>query len=171
MAVGERLEEDLVLAEEPGERRHAGNRDRANEERPVGDRQVLLQPTHVADVLLAVERVNDGAGAQEQQRLEERVRVEMKDAGGKGADPHRQEHVAELRDGRVGEHALDVVLHQPDGAGHQRGRDADARDDRERDRRMLEQHGVAADHVYARRHHRRRMDEGRDRGRAFHRVG
>ena len=115
-------EQDLVLAEEPGQRRHAGNRERADQERPVGDRQVLLQPAHVPQVLLAGERVNDRAGSEEQQRLEERVRVEMEDAGGVRADAHRQEHVAELRHRRVREHALDVVLHQADRAGHQRRR-------------------------------------------------
>ena len=41
------------------------------------------------------------------------------------ADAHRQEHVAELRDRRVREHPLDVVLHEADRAGHQRGRGAD----------------------------------------------
>ena len=36
--------------------------------------------------------------------------------------------------------------------------------------RVAEQHRVAPDHVHARRHHRRRMDQRRDRRRAFHRV-
>ena len=66
------------------------------------------------------------------------------------ADAHRQEHVAELRDRRVREHALDVVLHEADRARHQRRRRADDRDDRQRLRRVAEQHGVAPDHVHAR---------------------
>ena len=86
------------------------------------------------------------------------------------ADAHRQEHVAELRDRRVREHPLDVVLHQADRAGQERRRDADDRDDRQRLRRVAEQHRVAADHVHAGRHHRRRVDERGDRRRAFHRV-
>ena len=36
---------------------------------------------------------------------------------------------------------------------------------------MAEQHGIASNHVHARRHHRRRMDERGDRRGAFHRVG
>ena len=83
------------------------------------------------------------------------------------ADAHRQKHVAELRDRRVGQHALDVVLHQADRAGHQRRRDADDRHDRQRLRRVAEQHRVAPDHVDARRHHRRRMNQRRDRRRAL----
>ena len=44
------------------------------------------------------------------------------------------------------------------------------RDDRQRHRRVREQHGVAPDHVDAGRHHRRRVDQRGDRRRAFHRV-
>src|SRR6478609_8215760 len=65
--------EDLVLGPEPGEREDAGERERADHERPERDRHELAQPTHV---LLHVEgvvgaRVADRAGAEEQQRLEE----------------------------------------------------------------------------------------------------
>ena len=109
----------------PARQRHAGDRDRRDHERPVGDRQVLLQAAHVADVLLAVQRVNHRARAEEQAGLEERVRVEMEDAGAERADAHRQEHVAELRHRRIREHALDVVLHQADRAGKERRRRAD----------------------------------------------
>ena len=49
-------------------------------------------------------------------------------------------------------------------------RHADDRDDFERERRVAEQHRVAANHVHAGRDHRRRVDERGDRRRAFHRV-
>ena len=58
--------------------------------------------------------MDDGAGGQEEQRLEEGVGEEVEDAGGVGSDSAGQEHVAELRDGGVGEDALDVVLHDAD---------------------------------------------------------
>ena len=136
MAVRERAEQDLVLAEEAGEPGNAGDRQRPDQERPVGDRQLGLEAAHAAQILLARQRVNHGARAEEQQRLEERVRVEVEDAGAERPDAHRQEHVAELRDGRIREHALDVVLDQPDRAGHQRRRRADDRHDRQRFRRV-----------------------------------
>ena len=170
MAAAERLEENLVLREEPGQAWHTGNRQRADEERPVGNRQVLLQPAHVPDVLLAVQRMNHRAAAKEEQRLEEGVCVEMEDTGAEGAHAHRQEHVAELRDGRIREDALDVVLHQTDGAGKQCRHGADHGDHRQGLRRMAEEHGVAPDHVDTRRHHRRGVDESGHGRRPFHRV-
>ena len=85
--VSVRLAEDLVLAEEARQAGHAGNRDGADQERPVGDRQILLQAAHLPEVLLAVQRVNHRAAAEEEQRLEERVRVEMEDAGANAPTP------------------------------------------------------------------------------------
>ena len=123
----ERLVENLVLREEPRQERNPGNRQRADQERPVGHRQVLLQAAHIAQVLLAGERVDHGARPEEQQGLEERVGVEMEDARGIGADAHGEEHVAELRDRRVGQHALDVVLDEANRSRHERRRHADCR--------------------------------------------
>ena len=88
----------------------------------------LPQAAHLAHVLLAAERVNHRARAEEEQRLEERVRHQVEHAGAVRADAAGQQHVAELRDGRVGEHALDVVLHHADGRGEERRQRADDRD-------------------------------------------
>ena len=52
--------------------------------------------------------------------------------GGVGAHPHPDEHVAELADGGVRQHPLDVGLHQADGRGEDRGEAADPRHDLER---------------------------------------
>ncbi len=106
--------------------------------------------------------MDDRAGSKKQQRLEECVCVEVEDTGGVGPHPHRQEHVAELRHRRVGQHALDIVLDEADRSRHQRGRDADPGDDLERHRRVREEDGVAANHVHARGDHRGRMDQGGD---------
>jgi len=63
--------------------------------------------------------------AEEQQGLEERVRhqVEHRHRVGRRAQRHR--HVAELRQRRVGHHALDVVLDDAQEAHEQRGDGAD----------------------------------------------
>ena len=67
--------------------------------------------------------------AEEEQRLEERVREQVEDGHRIRAHAQRQEHVAELADRGVGQHALDVVLHQGDGGRQNRGERADDRHD------------------------------------------
>ena len=117
------------------------------------------------------EVVDDHAGREEEQRLEEGVRHQVEHRVAVGADPGREEHVADLRHRRVRDHALDVPLHERDHAGDD---DRDAADDRRQVldvRGGLEDRVRADDQVDAGRHHRRGVDEGGDGRRAFHRVG
>ena len=79
-----------------------------------------------------VHRVDHRAGAEEQQRLEEGVGEEVEHRRAIGADAGGEEHVAELRAGRISDHPLDVVLHRADRRGEQGGRGADEGDDGER---------------------------------------
>jgi hypothetical protein len=72
--------------------------------------------------------------------------------------------------GGVRQHALDVVLGQPDRRRHQRGRGADHRHDLHRQRRQLEQDVAPGEQVDAGRDHGRGVDQRRHRGRALHRV-
>ncbi len=80
----------------------------------------------------------------------------------------RDGHVAQLRQGRIGHHTLDVVLHDADQTGEQRRRGADEQHEVQRGRRQLEQRRHARNHENARGHHGRGVDQRRDRGRAFH---
>ena len=88
-----------------------------------------------------------------------------------GADAGGNEHVAELRAGRIGDHPLDVVLRQADGGGEQGGDRADQRNDPLGDRGVLEHRRQQADHVDAGGDHGRGVNQGRDRGRTLHGVG
>ena len=87
------------------------------------------------------------------------------------ADAEGEEHVSQLRDGGVGQHALDVVLHQGDGGGKQRGECADDRHGLHRAGSKHEQRIRARHHVHAGGDHGRGVDQGGNRRGAFHGVG
>ena len=87
-----------------------------------------------------------------------------------GADAERHEHVAELRAGRIGDDALDVVLHEADGRREEGGDGADEGHDGQRRVRQLEERRQPRHHEHAGGHHGRGMDQRRDRRRAFHGV-
>ena len=167
----ESAEEDLVLGEETGQRRDARDGEDAHRHGPEGDGDALAEAAHFAHVLLAGERMDDGAGGEEEQRLEEGVGHQVEDSGGVGAYSAGKEHVAELGDGGVGEDALDIVLDEAD-AGREDGRGrADDGDYAEGVRGAVEEGVAARDHIDAGRDHRRRVNEGGDGGGAFHGVG
>ncbi len=115
--------------------------------------------------------VDHAARTEEEEPLEECVRHQVEDAARVSADTHRQEHVAELADGRVGEHLLDVVLDEADGRGEDGGRRANRGHDVERGRRHRIEEAHPRDHVDAGRHHGGGVDQRRNRRRAGHGVG
>ena len=170
-AVLEARAEDLVLAEEAGQGRDAGQRDRADEHRPVGDRDLAPQGAHPVHVLLFVDGMDDRARAQEEQALEEAVRHQVEDRRGVGADAEAGEHVAQLAERRIRQHALDVALGEGDRCGEDGGEDADCRHQDHRLWRVGEDRVGAGDEVDAGVDHRRGMDQRADRRRAFHGVG
>ena len=99
------------------------------------------------------------ARAEEQQRLEEGVGEQVEHRRAIGADAGGEEHVAELRAGRISDHALDVGLHQADRRGEDGGGGADVGDDRQRGRRDFEHRRQAADHEHAGGDHGRGVDQ------------
>ena len=168
--------DDRVLRQEPGKtdmgqrNAHPGDRQRPDQHRPERIGHLRPQTAIVPHVLLVMHPVDDRTGPEEQHRLEEGVGQQVEHRHRIDADTGGHEHVAQLRTGRIGDHALDVVLHE----AHRRreeGRDgADIDDDHLRFRSELEDRRHPADKEHPRRHHGRRVDEGRDRCRAFHRV-
>ena len=125
----------------------------------------------MAHVLLASHRVNDGARSEEEQRFEESMRHEVKNARTESPDSASQKHVAELADRRVGENFLDVGLNEADCGSEESCSAADCGNDDQRGFRMLEENVRARDNVDSRSHHRGCVNQGADRRRALHGVG
>ncbi len=164
-------EEDRRLAEEARQQRNARQRGRVRHERPVSHRQLRAQVAHLADIQLAVERVHYAARAEEQQCLEESGGGhQVEDAG--GVPTPTATNMKPSCESRIGQDALEV-------------RQASGRSCRPQMRWATPTHATQLpvagarskstaeprDHVHACGHHRRGMDEGRDRGRALHRAG
>ena len=98
------------------------------------------------------------------------MREEMENTGAIGTRAKRHKHIAELRAGRIGNHALDVVLHQADGGRKKGGRCADKHHHIHGRRRGFKQRRQTRHHEHARRYHGGGVNKSRNRGRAFHRV-
>ena len=186
--MAKRIRQDFILRPEAsGDERETGEGKAADQECPEGDRHLLAQTAHVEHILRVdfviagvqhamLHAVNDRAGAKEEQRLEEGVCDQVEDRRDIRADAQRGDHEAKLRDGGVGQHALDVVLRHGNGRGEEGRERADERHHGHRRCRlaMFQPAEISGNmrmtSVHTRRHHRRRMDHGADRGRAFHRV-
>ena len=164
-------QQDLVLGEEARERRHAGERQAADAHAAERERHRLLEAAHPVEVLLARHRGDHRAGGHEEQRLEEGVRHEVKQARGVGARADGHDHVADLGHRRVGDDALQVGDGDRDRARDEQRQAADDRADVGRGRRQLEERVHAGDEVDAGGDHRGRVDERGDRRRALHGVG
>ncbi len=164
-------EQDVVLGEESGERRDPRQGEAADDEAAVGEGHRLLEAAHLLERLLAGHRPDQRAGGHEEQRLEEGVGHQVKEARRVGADGDAHDHVADLRHRRVGDHALDVRLGEADRAGDQERERADHGADVLGGGGAFEQRVHARDQVDAGGDHRRGVDQRADRRRALHRVG
>ena len=167
----QRRQQNRILAVETRGERQCDQRGTADHEAPEGHWQVPAHRPHPEDVLLMVQAENDGARRQEQQGLEEGMGHQVEDGGGPGAHPQRQEHVANLADGGIGQNALDVALGQRRAARHQQGGQADEGHQQLHRGCQFEQHMGARDKVDASRHHRGSVDQGADGRRARHGIG
>ncbi len=121
------------FAKKPASGEHAGQGERADHERPPSDRHPADQPAHPLQVGFLVHAVHHRAGAQEHQRLVERVGDEHEHRARVEAHPGRHEHEAELAHRGVREDALDVVLGEGAGRREQRRDEPHDQHHRERD--------------------------------------
>src|SRR5215468_58290 len=93
------LPDDQVFAEETGrDERQPRERAASSQECPESDGQRVSQSAHAEDAVLVVYGLDDDAGAQEQERLEERVGEEVEQGGLPRAYSKREEHVTDLAD-------------------------------------------------------------------------
>ena len=135
---------------------------------------MLSQPAHVRLHVEAVHGVGDRAGAQEQAGLEEGVGEQVEDGRRPRTHPERHDHVAQLRDRGVGQHLLDVALHEGHAGSDDGGEAADEGHQVDRaaaDLEALEEDAVhTGDHEDAGHDHGGCVDERRNRRRAGHGV-
>ena len=115
--------------------------------------------------------MHDAAGRQEEQGLEEGVGEQVEDARGHHAASQGEEHVTELTDRRVSQHALEVVLRQGDESPEQGGEATDGCHDELYFVYLHKQRRAAGHQVHAGGHHGGGMDQGADRRGTFHGVG
>ena len=127
------------LAKKPASGGHAGEGQRADDERPPRDRHPPDQPAHPLQVGFLVHAVHHRAGAQEHQRLVEGVGDEHEHRARVGAHPGGHEHEPELAHGGVREDALDVVLGEAHGRREQRRDEPHDQHDGQRDAGELEE--------------------------------
>ena len=131
--------EHFFLRPRAGEKeRYAAKRHHADRVGRERHRHQFPQAAHFPDVLFVMRRVNDRAGAEEQERFEKSVGEEVHDAGRDAAHAERYHHQAQLRDGGVSQDAFDVCLGDRNQRRHQRCDNADPDHDGERRRDAID---------------------------------
>ena len=114
--------------------------------------------------------MDDATRTKEQQGFKEGVCEEVEHRRAVGRHARREEHVTELRAGRISDHALNIVLREPD-RRRKEGRRCTHNGNNHQGRfRKFKHWRKTTDHEDTGRDHCRRMDQRRDRCRTFHRV-
>ena len=171
--IGKGGRENFIFREETREGRYAGDGKTSDEERPVGDGHVLAQSAHRAH-LVAVHGVDNATRAEEEQCLEHGVGEEVEHGSHVAEAAHvfmtrsplsanaeRHHHKGDLRNGREGEHALDVALGTCHGGGIESGERAHPSHDAQSLRGILDPQGEEASHLeHTCNDHRSSVDKG-----------
>ena len=187
MTALEGIGQDLILTPEACEGHDPGQGQVADRIAPEGPGHPATQPTHIANILGALlggirilvvqcahcrsrlHCVDDRARAQEEQCLEEGMGEEMEHARNPAANAQGSDHKPQLRQGTVGEDALDIILGQRDRCRKEGGECANSGNDSEGGTIISGEDGEGTCHQKdPRRDHRCRVDQGRNWGWALH---
>src|SRR5262249_31661539 len=90
----------------------------ADDKRPKCKAQLSAKSAHAEKILL-VHSVNHDTRSKEEKRFEECVCHEVKHGGGPRAESKCEEHVADLADGGICQHALHIALSERTEGGEQ----------------------------------------------------
>src|ERR1019366_7251455 len=74
-------QDEVLAVVTGGDQREAGQRAPRDKESPEGNWKLLAKSAHTKDIVFVVQCLDDDAGCQEQQSLEERMRHEVEDGG------------------------------------------------------------------------------------------
>ena len=171
--------QDFVLGEKAREWRNSRNGQARYHKRDVRNGHMLAQTTHLRH-LVGMHRMDHRTGSQEEQRLEHGVGKQMPHTGRitQGIVPvhagyaQSDDHKADLGNGREGQHPFDIRLEAGDHRRKERSEGTHVSDVRQH---LRCSHDVQREHAryqeHTGYHHRCGMDQGRNRRRAFHRVG
>ena len=114
--------------------------------------------------------VNHAARTEKHQGFEESMCDDMKNPDDEGADTASEKHKAKLRDGRVSQHALNIVLRDANRRREDGSEGADDSDHQHHCLRMLKDDVRARQHVQTRRDHRGGVNQRGHRRGASHRI-
>ena len=147
-----------------------GDRQCTDHHRPECVGQLFTQTAVVPHVLFVVHPVDHGTRAKEQHRFEERVCEQVEHRDRINTDTGSNEHVTQLGTCRIGDDAFDVVLDQTNSRREEGCCCAKECHEGHRLGGEFHQGRHTANKEDTRCNHGRRVDQGRHRCRAFHRV-
>ena len=162
---------NAVFGIEAGEKRRADKRQVANQHSEPSNRHILAQTAHVAHILVVVHADDDRTCGQEQQGFKEGVRHHMEHGNRIGGHAQSHGHITQLRQGRIGNHAFDVILNRAEEAHEQRGNRANHHNHAQRGGGQFIHGRHARHHEQACGHHRCGVNQRGNGRRAFHGIG
>ncbi len=183
--VGKAGSNDFILRTEAREERNTCNSEAADEEGDVGNRHIFAQTAHHSH-LVRVNGVDDTTGTEEQAGLEHSMGKEVEHTSHetklcmivehtmmtRQRNTEGHHHEGNLRNGREGQHTLDVALGTSHSSGIESGEDTYPDHDAHLRLSVLNPEGKHTGNLeHTSYHHRSSVDECRNRRRTLHGIG